>query len=378
MSPEAITILQVLPALSIGGVERGTIDIAQAIMAEGGRALVASAGGRLVPELERCGAKHITLPLDRKAPWSVLTNRARLARVIREEGVDVVHARSRAPAWSALWAARHTGVPFVTTYHGTYSANTRLKRWYNSVMARGDRVIAISDFIASHVAASYPETDGRLVTIARGIDLDAFDPMAVRPERVIRLATEWRLADGAPVVMLPGRITRWKGHTVAIEALAALGRPDVQLVLVGEDQGRAAFSAELASLVRARGLEGQVRFVGPCRDMPAALMLADVVISASIEPEAFGRVAAEGGAMGRLVIATDHGGARETIGVDAGWLVPPGDPAALSAALADALDTDAAERLVIGRRARAHVAARFTRAAMQAATLRVYADLVRR
>ncbi len=376
MTDAGPTILQVLPALQTGGVERGTVDIAQAIIAAGGRAIVASAGGRLVAELDRMGAQHVVLPLDTKSPWRVLANRARLLRVIRSRGVDLVHARSRAPAWSARWAARQAGVPFVTTYHGTYSAGSRLKRWYNGVMAEGDRVIAISDFIADHVRQHYPAAADRLVTIPRGIDLDAFDPMAVRPERVIRLAGEWRLQDGAPVVMLPGRITRWKGHAVAIEALAALDRPDVQLLIVGEDQGRTAFVAELEAAVRALGLEGRVRFVGDCRDMPAAYMLADIVLSSSIEPEAFGRVAAEAGAMGRLVVATDHGGSRETVQADTGWLVPPGDAGAIASALGEALDLPEGERLILGRQARAHVAARFTKAEMQRRTLEIYDTLI--
>ena len=220
------SVLQVLPALETGGVERGAVDIAAAVAAAGWRALVASSGGAMVRELVRAGAEHVTLPLARKSPFALRANVASLAALIESEGVDIVHARSRAPAWSAYEAARRTGRPFVTTFHGTYNFGNALKRWYNGVMARGDRVIAISDFIADHVRRNYGVGDERLRVVPRGIDLEVFDPARVNSERIVQLAAKWRLPDGVPVVMLPGRLTRWKGQAALIDALTVLGRRD--------------------------------------------------------------------------------------------------------------------------------------------------------
>jgi len=367
----------VLPALGeSGGVERGTVEVAKALHADGWRALVASAGGRRMEDLSQV-AEHRALPLDRRDPWTISANIGRLARLIRDEGVDIVHARSRAPAWSAFHAARRTGRPFVTTFHGTYSAGWAGKRAYNRIMTRGDRVIAISAFIAEHIRRRYGIDEERLRVIPRGVDLAHFDPGRIETARWAALLEAWALNDGWPVVLLPGRLTRWKGQTVLIEAMARLGRDGVHCVLVGDDQGRESYRLELQRLVRRRGLGDSVRMVGVCRDMPAAYFLADVVVSASTEPEAFGRVALEAQAMGRPVIATDHGGATETVRPgETGWLVPPGDPDALAAALAEALALDAAARARMAATATAHVRETFTLERMTEATIGVYRELL--
>jgi glycosyltransferase involved in cell wall biosynthesis len=376
-APSGPCVLQVVPRLETGGVERGTVDIAAALVRAGWRALVVSAGGVMVRELDRAGATHLVLPVASKNPLVMRANVARLTDIIAKHDVSLVHARSRAPAWSAWYAAQQTGRPFITTFHGTYSAGNRLKRWYNSVMTRGERVIAISEFIGRHVVETYGVDPGRVHVIPRGIDVANFDTARVSAERVMQLARAWRLSDGVPVVMLPGRLTRWKGQTVLIEALARLGRRDICCLLVGSDQGRTAYRSELEALIRARGLDGIVRVVDHCRDMPAAYMLADVVVSASTDPEAFGRVMAEAQAMGRPVIASDHGGAREVIAPgETGWLVPPGDPDALAAALTQALALDPSQRQALAAVAAAHVRARFSRAQMCADTLAVYADVL--
>ncbi|MSO64197.1 MAG: glycosyltransferase [Alphaproteobacteria bacterium] len=370
-------VLQVLPALVTGGAERGAVNVAAAIARAGWTSLVASAGGPMVGDVERGGAEHILLPLDAKNPLRLHENAGRLAELIYVRGVDIVHARSRAPAWSAFYAARRMGCHFVTTYHGTYNAENAVKRWYNSIMAKGEQVIAISEFIAEHVRRRYAVGPDRLVTILRGIDLSVFDPSHVSAERTIALATTWRLPDGMPVIMLPGRLTRWKGQTVLIEALAALGRTDVRCLLVGSDQGRTGYREELQRLIAERGLDRIIHIVDVCRDMPAAYMLADVVVSASTDPEAFGRVAAEAQAMGRPVVATDHGGARETvIPGETGWLVPAGDARALAGAIEDALALEPGRRGEIAGRARAHVADKFTVARMCAQTLGVYRSVL--
>jgi len=366
-------ILQVLPALVSGGVERGTLEIAEALVAAGHRALVASAGGPLVGPLERLGARHVTLPLRGKNPVALWRNAAALAALVRAEGVGIIHARSRAPAWSALLAARRTGAHFVTTYHGTYNEGLPGKRLYNSVMARGERVIAISRFIADHIRARHGTDPGRIRVIPRGVDPRRFDPAQVAPARIAALRAEWRVPEGRQAVMLPGRLTRWKGQTVLLEAMARLPG-DALVLLVGAGSG--GFRQELAARAAALGLGDRVRLCGHTEDMPAALLLADLVVHASTDPEAFGRTVIEAQAMARPVIAADLGAPRETVeeGVT-GWRVPPGDPGALAAAIAAALALPPAARQALGDRARAHVLARYTTQAMQEATLAVYREL---
>ncbi|MHA1107722.1 MAG: glycosyltransferase family 4 protein [Alphaproteobacteria bacterium] len=375
--PDGPVILQVLPSLETGGVERGTVDIAGAINDAGWTALVASSGGTMVRDVERAGARHIELPLDAKNPWVMWANARRLERLIAEYKIDILHARSRAPAWSALLAAKRTGVKFVTTFHGSYNAASPLKRWYNSVMTRGDSVIAISNYIGGEITGRYGADPARVKIIPRGVDTDLFDPAAVSAERLITLATQWRLPDGAPVIMLPGRLSRWKGQLVLVEALARLGRRDVRCIIVGSDQGRTGYARQLEADIARLGVDDIVHVIGQCRDMAAAYMLADVVVSASTDPEAFGRVAVEAQAMGRPVIATDHGAARETVlAGETGWLVPPGDASALTQVLRDALAIDADTREAMADRAMSHVRANYSKVLMCVRTLAVYRSLL--
>jgi glycosyltransferase involved in cell wall biosynthesis len=371
------TILQVLPALDSGGVERGTIEIVEALTARGWTALVASQGGRLVEAVERAGGRHLALPLRTKLPWAIWQNAGRLAEVIRRERVDLVHARSRAPAWSAWVACRRLGVPFVTTYHGAYSDSGWGKRRYNSIMARGARVIAASGFIADLVRNQHGVGGDRLRLIPRGIDPAVFDPGQVSALRVAALAREWSVPEGAKVILLPARVSRWKGQSVLIAALGVLRRPDLFAVFVGSDQGRHAYVRSLLDEATALGVAGQIKLAGHCADMPAALMLADIVVSASTEPEAFGRAVIEAQAMERVVIAAGHGGAAETVehGVT-GVLVPPGNAAALAEAISHVVALPEAERRAMGARARASVLAQYTVAGMQRATLAVYEEIL--
>lgn len=369
-------VLQVLPQLVTGGVERGTLEIAGGLVAAGWSAVVASAGGPMVHELERLGATHVTLPLHSKNPLTLRANVGRLAEVIRRHRIDIVHARSRAPAWSALGAARRTGRHFVTTFHNAYGGSEHwLKRRYNSVMARGERVIAISEFVAAHVAEVYGVAPERLRVIARGVDIARFDPERTHSERLVRLARQWGLPDGVPVVMLPGRLTRWKGHGVLMEALRRLDRSPVHCLFVGGGASR--YRDELRGMIAGLPAGCTLQLVDDCRDMAAAYMLADVVVSASTAPEGFGRVIVEAQAMGRPVIATAHGGARETVQPgETGWLVPPGDAAGLAVALAAALDLAPAARAALAERAIAHVRAHFTTEQMIERTLQVYEELL--
>ena len=370
------TVLQVLPQLVMGGVERGTIDIAAALVADGWNAVVASEGGPMARELDRVGASHFTLPLASKNPFVIRANIDRLAKLIARVDADIVHARSRAPAWSARYAAQRSGRHFVTTFHSVYGGHESfLKRRYNAVMAAGERVIAISHFVADHVASVYNVPPERLRIIPRGVDVARFDPDSVSPERMVRLLHSWRLPDGVSTVLLPGRLTRWKGQLVLIEAMARLNRPNVHAIILGA--GDARYRRELEEAVAASGVGAAFRFVDDCADVTAAYMLADIVVSASTDPEGFGRVVIEAQAMGRPVIATAHGGAQETIVPgETGWLVPPGDAAALAHAIGETLDLDDAARLALSRREIAHVRAHFTSDLMAARTLAVYGELL--
>ncbi|NQU61812.1 MAG: glycosyltransferase family 4 protein [Rhodospirillales bacterium] len=375
---KSATILQILPALGAGGgVERGTVEIAEAIVQSGGRALVVSSGGASVHELKRVGAEHLELPVHSKNPYVMYANVGRLAKVFKDEGVDIVHARSRAPAWSAYFAAKKAGVPFMTTFHGTYTAASALKRKYNSVMAKGERVIAISRFIGGHVHQTYGTPVARIRIIPRGVNLDRFNPAKVSAERVAALAENWRLGDGLTVVTLPGRLTRWKGQTMFIKAIGKLDRRDIRCLLVGGDQGRTDYRQELENLVNEHDLGEIVRIVDHCDDMPAAYMLTDVVVSASTDPEAFGRILVEAQALGRPVVASDHGGAKETvIEGKTGWLFPSGDEDALAAALERVLSLNEKDRAALAQAAIANVTENFSKQAMCDKTLSVYKEIL--
>ncbi len=370
-------ILQIVPELGAGGAEQGCIDIAAELVASGAHAIVASHGGTRVPELQRIGATHINLPVHSKNPLIMWSNVARLRQVIKRYGVDIVHARSRAPAWSAMEACRKAGAHFMTTCHAPYNFEGESKRFYNSSIARGERVIAISETVANYLRENYTLDHSKIRVIPRGIALERFHPTAVTPERLITLSRQWRVPDGANIIMMPGRITRWKGHHVLIEAIARLGRRDIFCVMIGSDQGRTEYRKELEDTIQNKGLSGRVRIVDHCNDMPAAYMLATVVISASTDPEGFGRVPVEAQAMGRPIIASDHGGAQETIvRGETGWLVTPGDPAALESAIHEALALTPMQRAILATRAMAHIAAHFTREQMADRTLNVYAELL--
>jgi len=373
----APAVLQLVPRLVSGGVERGTVDVAGALTAAGWRSYVASSGGPMAHEVAKQGATHIELPLASKNPLVMRRNVARLAALVERLGIDILHARSRAPAWSGWSAAQRSGAHFVTTFHNAYGGGSRLKLWYNSVMARGERVIAISQFVGEHAQRVYGVPPARLRVIPRGVDIARFDATRVAPERFVRLAAEWRLEDGRPVILLPGRLTRWKGQLDLLAAVAKLGRSDVQCLLVGSDEGREGFRREVERKIAETGLGGIVRIVEACADMPAAYMLADVVVSASNEPEGFGRIVIEAQAMGRPVIATDHGGARETvIPGETGWLVPPADPERLAEAIAAVLRLNEAERVALAGREVAHVRHAFTKDAMCARTLAIYEEVL--
>ncbi|MDE1901146.1 MAG: glycosyltransferase [Alphaproteobacteria bacterium] len=369
-------VLQVLPALHNGGVERGTVETAAALTAAGFRAVVASAGGPMAHEIEQAGGTHITLPLASKNPLTIIANIKRLRRVITRHKIDIVHARSRAPAWSAFFAARQTGVPFVTTFHSAYGAGSAIKRLYNSAMARGLRVIAISNFVADYAERTYGIARTIMHVIPRGVDISVFDREKVAPQRTEALRRAWNIAGDMPVILCPGRLTRWKGQSVLIDALAELHRRDFICVIVGNGKDTP-YGRELASSIRRHGLERNVMIVDTCRDMPAAYKLASLVVVPSTRPEGFGRTVIEAQAMGAPVIATDHGGARETVIPDkTGWLAIPGDADSLARLIDLALNQTETQKQEMAARAIAHIRANFTTATMTAQTLAVYRGLL--
>lgn len=374
--------LQVVPKLEMGGVERGTLEIVEAIARAGGRPLVASAGGQLEFRIDRAGGEVFHMNAASKNPATIWQNARLMKRLIREEGVDVVHARSRAPAWSAYWAARATGRPFVTTYHGTYNEDFPLKRVYNSVMARGRPVIAVSEFIHGLVRERHRVAESNIVTIPRGADVSIFTEGAVGNERTIKLAEEWGIIeDPRAIVLMPGRLTRWKGAESMIDAAARLKNirgPDFVVMLVGDDD-ESGFRSVLEKRIAATRTGDVVYLTGACSDMAAAYKLSSVVVSASIEPEAFGRIVVEAQAMSRPVIATAHGGARETVSHgESGWLYPPGDHEVLAGTIHQALEMDPSGRAHMGLAGRARIHSRYTVASMQRATLKIYEELADR
>ena len=377
------TILQVLPELETGGVERTTVDVAEAIVKNGWRAFVASQGGRLVTELEDAGAEHVDLPLKSKNPFTIVRNAARLKRVIDEHQVDIVHARSRAPAWSALIASRWTGTPLVTTYHGAYNQKSRLKGLYNSSMARADTVIANSNYIAALISARHSFAKDRITVIYRGTDLTAFTEGT---EKAAALREAWGLPKEARVILNVARLTPWKGQPGIIDAFATLAKTDpaLHLVLAGDAQGREAYRKALLDQIDAAGLSARVHLVGHCSDIPSATALAACAVVGSIEPEAFGRAAVEAQAGGKPVVVTNLGAVPETVlappDVDpshrTGWRVQPGDIPAMADALREALSLNEEERQELADRSRHHVKQHFSLQTMIEQTLTVYRNLI--
>lgn len=371
-------LLQVIPALDAGGAERAAIDVGKAVVDAGGRSLIATSGGRLADEAARAGSRICVGPFQSKNPITMAMNTARLRALIHDNQVSVIHARSRAPAWSAYSAARQSAIPFVTTYHGIYESRSRLKRAYNSVMARGDTVIANSEWTAAHIRGTYPAAAARIAIIPRGIDIGRFTLASVGRERIELLRAQWQLNDD-PLVLMPERLTSWKGHSLLLEAAARLQHRKFNLVLAGDPQGRQGYVDELNALIDKLGLRERTRIPGHCSDMPAAFALADIVVVPSIQAEAFGRVAVEAQAMERLVIASALGAQTETVidGVT-GWLFPPGDIPALTARLDAAFDLSAEQKKKITHAASERARSLYSTERMCAQTLDVYSKLLAR
>ncbi|MBW8881150.1 MAG: glycosyltransferase family 4 protein [Asticcacaulis sp.] len=358
-----------------------TVDVAEAVVRAGGRSIVVSKGGRLEGRLLKGGSTVIKLPVHSKNPFVQWKNVDALKALIRKEGVDIVHVRSRAPAMAAFAAAKACGVRSVSTYAGIYNAKSPLKRWYNSQMTKGDMVIANSDFTRDHILKTYHIPPERVIAIPRGIDLKRFDPEAFDVSRIMTLEENWGIAPDERIrFVMAARLTRWKGQALIILAAAKLraqGVDNFLVLMAGDDQGRNDYTQSLLKAIDENGLGDHVKLVGHCTDMPSAYAMSHYALAPSLEPEAFGRTAVEPQAMHRPPLAAAHGATVETvIPGKTGWLVKPGDADAWAEAMKTAINLPEAERFAMGEAGRAHVKAHFSLDVMCARTLDVYRALL--
>ena len=372
-------ILQVLPALEQGGVEWDAVELALALKAQGIESGIASAGGTMVDKVAVAGVMHHALPLATKNPLKIIANAGRIAKLVKEGGYDLVHVRSRAPAWSVKIAAKRARFPWLATYHGIYGTKPEwFKLWYNRVMLQGLRTICVSDYVKNHVESTYHPPVGQLVTIHDGADTSRFYPSAVTPEAAANYKTSLGFAADAPLIVMVGRLTRWKGQHLLLAAAAKMKHNRVGILFVGSDQGRVDYSNELKSLAAKLPTDRKVVFLETCDTMPLVYAAGDVAVNASSgQPEAFGRVIPEAQAMGTIVVGTAHGGACETIeDGKTGFLIPPGDVDALAARLDAILDMPTGERNEMKAAAIRSVTENFSVTSTCAKTVALYREIL--
>jgi len=368
-----LRILQVIPEIKMGGVERVTLDMAAALRKIYPTTYVAAKRGDLLPVLENLGATHFPLPLTTKNPIQIIRNGYNLAKIIREYNIDVIHARSRAPAWSALLAARLTKTPLVTTYHGAYHSTNKLKTFYNSVMARGDRIIAISDFIYKTIEHHHPQALSKVSLIREGIDLDEFNPHTITSSEVEHLKKEWRIPPTATVFLVPGRVSRLKGQSIFIRCIRRLSNPNIVGVILGENQENSSYPAEIRH--QSEGLP--IRLIPYISKPKIAYAAADFIVSPSLVEEAFGRITAEAGAMERIIIATNQGATPEIcIPQKTGFLVQPGNSRALADAMIQVMKMSPQDCQIMGENARQYISDHFSLSRMCTETINLYKELV--
>jgi glycosyltransferase involved in cell wall biosynthesis len=375
-SNKKLTVLQMLPDLDSGGVERGTLETGKFLVKNGHTSLVVSNGGRMVNQLEKEGSSHFTLPVGSKS-LRCLPTFFKIRRIIKENKVDILHLRSRLPAWIGYLAWKSLPANLrphlLTTFHGFYSVNR-----YSAIMAKGEKIIAVSRSIKKHIIKNYNIPEKNIIVIPRGFDEDFFCADKVSKERVEKIKQQWKIAPGTDcVIVLPGRVTKWKGHDVFLNALHKVKDLKWYAICVGPYDEDSTFVKEIKKLCHQLGLPERVFFMGHCSDMPAVYLASDIAVSASsTEPEAFGRVAVEAQAMACPVIATAHGGSLETV-IDGqtGWLVKPNDADSLAAALHTAI-TNPTQRRELGYNARQWVLENFTTEKMCSETLSLYSELV--
>ena len=371
------TILQVVPTLIAGGVERGTIEIAKAIIDSGDRSIVVSAGGPLIAKIHDVGAEHFKMNVATKNPISMYCNIDNLAKIIQEESVDIVHARSRAPAWSAYYAAKRTGAKFMTTFHGVYNFSCGFKKYYNSIMVSGERVIAVSNFVKDHILSNYDIDESKIRVVHRGVDYRYFDPARMSDEMNAKFREKYHVPKSVPVIVLPARMTRWKGHEVLIKALNLIRDKDFYCIISGDLAKHPTYTCEIRDMIHELKLQRKIQLFGPEMDMLGLYGIADIVLSTSIEPEAFGRVAIEGQAMEKVVIATNIGGAVETVTDEInGYHVKPRDERELASKISYVLDNLGSKNLEsLRKKARQCAIENFSVDTMDRKTMAVYAEL---
>ena len=368
-----MNVLQIVPELNAGGVEATTLEIVQVLVQHDFKAHVLSAGGRMETKLLSLGGILHKSNIGSKNIFTILPRIRLIRAIIRKYDIDIVHARSRAPAWPALFAAKLEKRPFLTTYHGVYNGKSGIKRFYNSVMTKGAHIIANSEFTKNHIIKTHGTSSDKITVIPRGVDMARFDPGKISMLDIKNLKRDWGIESGEKTLLLPGRLTRWKGQLVAIEALAALPE-NFKLVLLGDAQGRQGYVDELKDLGSRLNISSRLIIPGHMVNVPLALMAADIVISTSTDPEAFGRVSAEAQAMGKPVIATAHGGSLETvIDGETGILVPPSNVSAL----AQAIKQGTKDKAFSATNARKRISSLFSTQNLQLKTLRVYKDLLK-
>mgnify|MGYP000606670295 FL=1 len=362
-----LKVLQVIPKLGYGGAETGCYDIAHYLPENDCGSYIVTSGGELLKFIDKKKVKIIKLPVQSKNPFIIFINFLALVGIILINNISIVHARSRTPAWSCLFAAKITGRKFVTTFHGTYNFNNKIKKFYNSVMVRSDLIIAGSNFIFSHIKenyAKYLNTKKKLLVIFRGINVDYFDPTTKLESDEKKLLKKWEIEKDKKIILLPGRLTGWKGQEVFIEAVnlvnIELGYEAFYAVILGSDQGRDLYKKKLIRLTEQYRLINQVKFIDHCKDMALAYKVSDIVVSASIEPEAFGRVAVEAQSMEKPIIASNIGGSNETI-VDekTGFLFETNNAKSLSQKILKTLSMDEVSLKSIGIEGRKNIIQKF-------------------
>jgi glycosyltransferase involved in cell wall biosynthesis len=362
-----IKVLQVIPKLGYGGAETGCYDIAHYLPENGCESFIVTSGGELTKFVDKKKVKLIKLPVHSKNPLLILVNTILLIGIILFFKISIVHARSRAPAWSCLFATKLTNRKFVTTFHGTYNFSGKFKKFYNSVMVRSDLVIAGSNFIFSHIKENYSEfltSQKKFLVIFRGINVDYFDSSTKLENDEKNLLQKWNIHDEKKIILMPGRLTSWKGQELFIEAInlvkIELGYEAFHAVILGNDQGRDLYKKKLIRLTEQYHLTNQIKFIDHCNDMALAYKVSDIIVSASIEPEAFGRVAVEAQSMEKLIIASNIGGSNETI-IDekTGFLFKSGDAESLSKKIIHGLTMDETSRNLMGKEGRNNIIKKF-------------------
>jgi glycosyltransferase involved in cell wall biosynthesis len=362
-----IKVLQVIPKLGYGGAETGCYDVAHYLSENNCKSFIVTSGGDLIKFIDSKKVKLIKLPVHSKNPLLIIFNSIILIGIILFYNISIVHARSRAPAWACLLATKVTGRKFVTTFHGTYNFKGRIKKFYNSVMVRSNLIISGSNFIFSHIKKNYSEllnVKKKFLVIFRGINVDYFDPSTKLENDEQKLLQKWEIKKDKKIVLMPGRLTSWKGQELFIEAInlinIELGYEAFYAVILGSDQGRDLYKKKLIRLCEQYRISKQIKFIDHCRDMALAYKVSDIVVSASIEPEAFGRVSVEAQSMQKLIIASNIGGSNETI-IDekTGFLFESGDAKSLSKKIIRAITMDETSLKIIGIEGRKNIVKKF-------------------